>query len=184
MIVLVGAGADASAASEEYRDTTVPVAAPIDTDSAGKARNIAMKSVVRVVCPKENWSGSGFLHKSGKVITAEHVVHPCSEIFIIPNSGAEIPVSIVATDVDLDLGLLAPNSPISEAALPISARLSFNVGTQVATWGFPAGYPGRDPLLSVGYLAGMAAARIDRRDIAPEALRHLLPLGLGQSGPG
>ena len=34
-------------------------------------------------------------------------------------------------------------------------------------------------------LSGVAvkAIGVDRRDIAPEALRHLLPLGLGQRGP-
>src|ERR1700730_8050338 len=35
-------------------------------------------------------------------------------------------------------------------------------------------------------LSGIAvkAVGVDRRDVTPEALRHLLPLGLGQSGPG
>src|SRR5580704_1420073 len=43
--------------------------------------------------------------------------------------------------------------------------------------------------LLAGYLqflsvVAVKAVGVDRRDIAPEALRHLLPLGLGQSGPG
>jgi S1-C subfamily serine protease len=156
IIALLGAGEDAGAAAEGDRNTNIPVAAPIDTESAGKAWDAAYKSVVRVICPKENWGGSGFLHKSGKVITAEHVIHPCSEIIIVPNTGENIKASVLATDADIDLASLSINAPINAPALPISIHEShLNVGAQVSAWGFPAGYPGSAPLLSVGYLAGV-----------------------------
>jgi S1-C subfamily serine protease len=153
-IALGGPDASASTASESRNNTNFPVATPINTDSAGKAREVALKSVVRVVCPKENWTGTGFVHRSGKVITAQHVIHPCSEIFILSGQGPPIAASVIASDEDLDIALLAPGSPIAETGLPISTRADLIVGAQVSTWGFPAGYPGRQPLLSVGYLAG------------------------------
>jgi S1-C subfamily serine protease len=106
------------------------------------------------VCPKENWTGTGFVHKTGKVITAEHVIHPCSEILIVPSEGLPIGASVMTVDEDLDIALLDPRSSIGEIGLPISTRSELAIGTQVSTWGFPAGYPGREPLLSVGYLAG------------------------------
>jgi hypothetical protein len=34
---------------------TVPVTAPIDTDSAGRAGDIATHSVIRILCPAQNW---------------------------------------------------------------------------------------------------------------------------------
>jgi hypothetical protein len=43
----------------------VQVAAPIDTDSAGRAGDIATHSVVRLICQAQNSMGTGFLHKSG-----------------------------------------------------------------------------------------------------------------------
>jgi S1-C subfamily serine protease len=154
LIVALGAPALGGSIASETRNDSVPVAAPVNTDSAGKARVAAHKSVVHVMCPKEDWAGTGFVHKSGKIITAQHVIHPCSEIFIVPSEGPPILSSVIASDEDLDLALLVPGSPMDEIGLPISTRTDLVVGTQVSTWGFPAGYPGREPLLSVGYLAG------------------------------
>ena len=56
----------------------VPVAAPMTTDLAGKSGNIAVESVLRVLCPSKNRSGTGFVHKSGNMITAAHVVEGCT----------------------------------------------------------------------------------------------------------
>ncbi|HUS89598.1 MAG TPA: hypothetical protein VMW91_09575 [Desulfosporosinus sp.] len=50
------------------------VSAPINTESAGKAVDIAEESVVRVICTDRGSGGTGFLHSSGKIITAAHVV--------------------------------------------------------------------------------------------------------------
>jgi len=70
-----------------------------------------------------------------------------------------IAASAVAAAEDLDIALLVPKSPIGEIGLPISTRTNFLVGAQVSTWGFPAGYAGREPLLSMGYLAGTTAVK-------------------------
>lgn len=159
LVVALGPGVGTSIASEPRDNASVPVATAINTDSAGKAREIARKSVVRIMCPKEDWAGTGFVHKSGKVITAEHVIHPCSAILIVPDQGPPIVASPMASDEDLDIALLVPASSIAEISLPISTRADLLVGAQVATWGFPAGYPGREPLLSVGYLAGTSPVK-------------------------
>jgi S1-C subfamily serine protease len=57
------------------------------------------------------------------------------------------------------LALLSPSSEFGAAELPIEERSDLAIGSQVTTWGFPEGYAGRVPLLSVGYLAGIDAHR-------------------------
>lgn len=134
----------------------IPVAAPIDTDSAGKGGDKAMQSVLRVICHQQNSSGTGFLHQSGKIITAEHVVRGCKDPLLILPTGVQIKTSvIVVVDNNHDLAILEPETPISADSLVISGATSLAVGTQVSTWGFPGGYTGLSSMLSIGYLAGV-----------------------------
>lgn len=148
-----------SMASDKPPATDLPVSAPIDSDSAGKGGAIAAQAVLRIVCPKEDSAGSGFLHKSGKVLTASHVVRNCTEILIAQASGAPTKATVAAVDDALDLAILVPATALIGPSLPISTRSMFSIGTQVSTWGFPGGYFGTVPLLSVGYLAGMEISK-------------------------
>ena len=93
------------------------VSAPISTDSAGAGGHAAVKSVVRVVSPQTGLAGTGFLHKSGYVITAEHVVRGAAEMVLLPASGDSITAPVLALDVDLDLALLSPKSGLGAAEL-------------------------------------------------------------------
>jgi S1-C subfamily serine protease len=138
----------------------VPVSAPIDTDSAGRAGDIATHSVVRLLCPATNLVGTGFLHKSGNIITADHVVRDCQSLQMILPDGRIAPVTTMAMDQDHDLALVKPSVEIKAAPLPLASGNDFKVGTQVSTWGFPAGYFGLAPMLSVGYLAGIDAFQL------------------------
>ena len=54
----------------------------------------------------------------------------------------------------VDLALLTPAQDIKAPALAISESDRHIVGSQVSTWGYPAGYNGLAPLLSSGYLSG------------------------------
>jgi hypothetical protein len=137
----------------------IPVAAPIDTDSAGRGGDIATHSIVRLICVAQNSVGTGFLHKSGNIITADHVVRGCPAPEMILPDGTRASVTTIATDQDHDLALVKPSVSISATPLPIAPSDDFKVGTQVSTWGYPGGYFGLAPLLSVGYLAGIDALR-------------------------
>jgi S1-C subfamily serine protease len=139
--------------------TNIPVSTPIDTDSAGRGGNVAVQSVLRIICIQHNSAGTGFVHKSGNIITAEHVVRGCPQPTIILPNGTTSVASVIATDQDYDLALVKPSAPIEAMPLSVSARNNFAVGTQVSTWGFPGGYTGVTPLLSVGYLSGADASR-------------------------
>ena len=157
-ILLFFEGGKATSA-EQVPSDYVPVAAPIDTDSAGKGGEIAQSSVVRVICPKDNSSGTGFLHKSERIITAHHVVSGCSEILVIDSKAVAIKASLLAGNLDLDLAILSTEHGIKAKALPISTRdgKQLAIGTQVSTWGYPGGYDGFAPILTVGYLSGLQA---------------------------
>ena len=45
--------------------------------------------------------------------------------------------------------------------MTISSNDNFSIGAQVTTWGFPSGYNGLVPLLSVGYLSGIDIVKTD-----------------------
>ena len=70
----------------------IPIGAPLETDSAGKAAEGAQKGVTRVICRATSFGGTGFLHKSGVVITAAHVVTDCAlgNIAITTASGQQL----------------------------------------------------------------------------------------------
>jgi hypothetical protein len=75
MIAVCAMGSSMSIADDL---NNVPVSAPIDTDSAGRAGDIATHAVIRLLCVEHNTVGTGFLHKSGNIITADHVVRGCT----------------------------------------------------------------------------------------------------------
>lgn len=136
--------------------TALLVAAPLTTESAGSSAGQARAAVVRVICRSTALGGTGFLHKSGRVITAAHVVADCpqAELRIVTARGNETLVSSVRSDPLLDLALLEPRSSLSGAAYKIATTSSPKLGSFVVTWGYPGGYGGADPLLSAGYFSG------------------------------
>lgn len=146
----------------------LPVSAPIDSDSAGRGGIVAVQSVLRIICTQSNSSGTGFLHKSGNLITAAHVVSGCSQPIILQPNGTQIVGSVKAQDDDLDLALIEPATKIDAPALAISMKSDLQIGTQVTTWGYPGGYFGRAPMLSVGYLSGLDARKHDSGKIVSQ----------------
>jgi S1-C subfamily serine protease len=78
---------------------------------------------------------------------------------ITPN-GTRATVTTIASDQDHDLALVKPSITITDKPLSLAANNDFKVGTQVSTWGFPGGYNGLAPMLSVGYLSGIDAYQI------------------------
>ena len=161
----------------------VPVAAPIDTDSAGRGGDIATHAVVRVICTDNNLGGTGFLHKSGNILTANHVVHNCGKLLLILPNSTRVDATILASDLDHDLAVLKPATPIAASPLQISTNNDFKVGAQVSTWGFPAGYFGLSPMLSVGYLAGIDAAQLPGGKIVRQWVVNAAFNGGNSGGP-
>ena len=88
---------------------TVPVSAPIHTDFAGRSGDVATHAVIRLVCPAQGTVGTGFLHKSGNLITADHVVRGCPQSTMVMPNGTLSPVTVIASDQNNhDLALVKP----------------------------------------------------------------------------
>jgi serine protease Do len=132
------------------------------TDLAGRTQSDAQSSVVRVICTATNLGGTGFLHRSGRVITAAHVVAGCSErqVVVLTWTRRTFAATVVA-DQKRDLALITPTDPINGRSFPISSYRTIPIGSAVISWGFPAGYTGRTPLLTLGYLAGHDSVKLD-----------------------
>lgn len=135
----------------------LPVSTPITTETSGKMGMVAAKSVMRVICKATNMGGTGFLHKSGFVITAAHVVSNCNteDLYLLMPSGKKINVAYIKKDPHYDLAIIKPAEDIKVPTLQISTNTTVEVGSQVTTWGFPSGYNALTPLLTVGYLSGI-----------------------------
>jgi len=136
---------------------SLPVVAPLDTDFAGRGSQTALASIMRVINEKAGTGGTGFLHSSGRVLTAEHVVRSAgsTDVVLITSQGAKIPSKGIHVDARLDLATVEPAASLTNLPpLPISAPHTFTTGTMLATWGYPGGYSGLVPLLTVGHLAG------------------------------
>ncbi len=164
--------------SSSYAQDAVPAPIPIDTDKAGRGGDLATRAVVRILCPAQNSASTGFLHKSGNIITAYSAVQDCGFPAMVLHDGTVSPVTVFAADQYRDIALVKPNTPMDAKALPIAPGGNFKVGMQVSTWGFPSGYFGLTPMLSVGYLAGT-----DTNQIAPgKIVRQWVVNGLFNGG--
>lgn len=164
----------------------VLTAAPIDTDSAGRLGDVAMHAVIRLVCVERNSVGTGFLHKSGYIITAEHVLRDCKkpQMFHVANSRASLAdVTVVAADRDIDLAIVKPSIALTVKPLEISTSNDIKIGAQVSTWGFPGGYSGLSPLLSVGYLSGIEAYQVSPSKIVRKWVVNAAFNGGNSGGP-
>lgn len=137
--------------------TVAPVSGPVTTDIAANASLVSRMSVMRVVCKTTMMGGTGFLHHSGNVITAAHVVAGCApaEVVLLSPAGVGVLAKAVTSDPFRDLALVQPGETIHGPAFVIGKKdADLKIGTQVVTWGFPGGYGGASPILSVGYLSG------------------------------
>ena len=134
---------------------SLPVSTKWLLDAVGISGRLAIQSVFMIMCQKTQTKGTGFLTKQGYIITNWHVVegNEVSDIQAISSSVDKIDFSDCVNDQDRDLAALTPVTRL-ENGLDIIVEKDVQVGTQVTTWGYPLGYNGPAPLLSVGYLSG------------------------------
>lgn len=135
------------------------VSMPISTrwllDAVGGVGRSAINSVYMIVCPETGQKGTGFLLHSGYVMTNWHVIEGSSidNVRAISSRGIDVSFNDLIVDQNRDLVALTPDETI-EGGISISDEEDVNVGTQVSTWGYPLGYNGPAPLLTIGYLSG------------------------------
>jgi S1-C subfamily serine protease len=139
----------------------VSVASPLNSESFNTGGIAALQSVMRVICQQQDSQGTGFLHKSGMIITAAHVVKDCIAPKLLLPSNAVVESTIEGSDLDFDFAILRPATAITAKALAITNKETLNIGAQLSTWGFPGGYFGLKPMLSIGVLSGQDAIRTE-----------------------
>jgi len=133
----------------------IPTSTQWTRDAVGEAGRQAVDSVYLVHGEKTGSQGTGFLLNNGLIITNQHVIegNDKSDLAIISPYNQEYSIVDTTIDVHRDLAALKPKKNLSNG-LRIHLSDSIKPGTQVSTWGYPIGYSGPAPLLSVGYLAG------------------------------
>lgn len=156
----------------------IPVATQLTLDAAGPTGRVAIESVLMVLCPKTASKGTGFLLPNGWVLTNEHVIRGCAAPDIVAQTsyGQQVRFTELRVDAAVDLAAIRPTQQLS-GGLKLDPGKPPDVGTAVTTWGFPLGYNGPAPLLSVGYLAGFT----DRLG-KPGARPHLVVNGAFNPG--
>ena len=81
-------------------------------EMAGRGGAIAPSAVYRIICIDRKTGGTGFGHRSGRILTAAHVVEGCdlSKIIVIAYPNVTTTVSAIVADSTIDLALLTPSA--------------------------------------------------------------------------
>ena len=163
--------------------TTVPtsVDAKLVLDAAGPQQRKSLNAIYLIACPNVGF-GSGFLLETGTIVTNSHVVATCTEqnLFGISTSNKQVKFSRIIKDTRRDLALLVPTDSLANGLKLTAETNPAPPGTPVTTWGYPFGYNGTSPLLSVGYVSGF-------REVAPDdgkgkATKHVIVNGAFNHG--
>jgi len=138
-------------------EDSLPITTRWLLDSAGDVGRSAISSVYMLTSPRTQSKGTAFLLNTGVVISNWHVIEDATtdDLFGISSDGTQIHFDEIVIDRNRDLAVLKPQSALT-GGLSIRSENDIPVGTQVTTWGYPLGYNGPAPLLSVGYLSGFS----------------------------
>lgn len=145
--------------------TEIPISTKWTIEAANDAGKQSVKFVYMILT-KNGDKGTGFLLSNGILITNEHVVRGCepADVTAISSFDNHVKISNIITDPFRDLALLIPSS-VLRGGLEMDKNKIPNVGDKVLTWGFPLGYSGPNPLLSVGYLSGFREQKKGKRSV-------------------
>ena len=149
-----------------------PVLTSVDTklllDAAGPAQRASLQNVYLIGCRKGDGIsfGSGFLLNNGVLVTNAHVVADCAGQQLAGIKHFEQADRFFEDDLDnvRDLAVLIPSEPIP-GGYALAPDVTPEAGTRVDFWGYPFGYNGTSPLLSVGYVAGYRTSKDNGGDV-------------------
>ena len=134
-------------------------------DAAGPEQRKSLGAIYLIACPESGF-GTGFLLDQGFMVTNAHVVSTCTEqnLYGISAQNKRVTFSRLIVDKDRDLALLVPTEKLTDG-LKLATADTPEPGTGVSTWGFPFGYNGVSPLLSVGYVSGYRTVTTNGKDV-------------------
>lgn len=129
-------------------------------DAVGPEQRRAVGALLLLLCPDTGSKGTGFLLDSGEVLTTAHVVagSTARTVVGVDATGDHVVFRDLAVDRRRDLAALFPLRRLKGGLSLTRDESALAPGMAVSTWGYPLGHLGTTPLLSVGYLAGFAAA--------------------------
>ncbi|TRX54555.1 S1C family serine protease [Thalassomonas sp. M1454] len=130
----------------------------------------------------QNSLGSGALiNKTGRILTAAHVVGKATNIKVIFNDGSTTSGHVVWVDTLIDLAMIqARKVPSSIEPLKLADKGGYTIGEQVIAIGAPYGV---SHSLSVGYLSGIRDRdEIPGTSIKPRLLQTDASINQGNSG--
>lgn len=86
--------------------------------------------------PRTQSKGTGFLLRSGFIVTNHHVIAGCqaSEVIAFSCTGAQIGFKSLDSDPRVDLALLGPNHALA-GGLVLRSPYDVSIGSEVATFG-------------------------------------------------
>ena len=157
---------------------STPISTKWTLDAAGTIGRIAVESVYMIIGNATQEKGTGFLLTNGYIVTNEHVIrgNQSNQIVGTTSTGQQISFSNSIVDTQRDLALLKPTKEI-DGGLGLGDDNNLEIGKMVSTWGFPLGYNGPAPLLSVGFLAGFNEYQNNSKSI-----KHLVVNGAFNPG--
>lgn len=142
----------------------LPISTQWTFDAVGEIGRATIPHIFMIVCPTTGSKGSGFLLSNGYIVTNLHVVSGTrvEQIYALSSRGEKINFSNWYFDNTgkLDLILLKPSNNL-EGGLNLDLHGKINIGEIVHTWGYPLGYNGPAPQLSVGHLSGFKESNHD-----------------------
>jgi len=162
---------------QQSTSTPTSINAELVLDAAGPEQRKSLNAIYLIACPGVGF-GSGFLLDAGFIVTNAHVVATCSEekLYGISTTNKHVKFTRIVRDMQRDLALLVPSEKLA-GGLKLATHDNPQPGTTVSTWGYPFGYNGISPLLSVGYVAGY---RTDSQ--SGLAVRHIVVNGAFNHG--
>lgn len=136
-------------------ENSMPISTSWLLDSVGETGRSVVKAVYMLVCYKTQQKGTAFLLKSGFLLSNYHVIEgsKVDDLIAVSSEGKDIKIKHIYSDQNRDLVALVPRQDLS-GGLTIKEESGIEIGTKMSTWGYPLGYNGPAPLLTVGYLSG------------------------------
>jgi len=139
------------------QEKNYPTSTQLTISKAGEFNNSSeVENVCLVYDSATNSKGSGFVIKSGYVITNFHVIGNSDRMDIhirFPNGKVTQPLKVFRDSL-LDLAAMQIIGDIPPG-FELGSSSDIMIGNQVYSWGFPEGYNGPAPLLTVGYISGL-----------------------------
>jgi S1-C subfamily serine protease len=136
-------------------NSAMPISTQSTLNSSAMLPTQVIMSVVMVFCHASGQKGTGWLVSGQQVITNEHVVRGAAptNVAVRFSDGTIHRVKKIAVDAYTDLAALDLDAAVAYTPLKIEAQ-QMEVADQIYAWGYPLGYSGPPPILTVGYLAG------------------------------